>query len=304
MRISTNLLFRDMTSTITTNMNLAADALKNGSRKIHKAGDNPAAESQIMLLQSTISINASYTESANSAATLTKETSSSLDSYKKSTENYLALTEKAINGTTNAEDKRVFAKDLNSIIEQVALTANSKSYTGDYVFAGNNSNSPAFSFTRNSDGNITGFKYEGNDIQKKIVIGTNLNSTVSFNGSKLFSNKDGVSIFSGLIELRDKLEKGESFSPEEATKLKATAKSFNDEAIVKTTDLAIGEKQINTTLKRYESLDISFSTQLSMLQDADLGTVASDIAKFKNLTMASIASMQSILKMSEDILSM
>ncbi|WP_107210805.1 hypothetical protein [Photobacterium kishitanii] len=304
MRISTNLLFRNMASSISKNMDRTVEAQNNTYYKIHRAGDNPAAESQIMLLQSTISINASYSESAKYATTLANETSASLDTYKKSTEDYLALTEKAINGTTNAEDKRVFAKNLNEIIEQVALTANSKSYTGDYVFAGNNSNSPAFSFTRNSDGNIAGFKYEGNDIQKKIVIGTNLNSKISYDGSNLFSNKDGVSIFSGLIELRNKLEKGESFSPEEATKLKATAKSFNDEAIVKTTDIAIGVERINTSIKRYESLDISYSTQLSMLQDSDFAQVTVDIAKFKNMTKSSISIMQTVLKMSDDILSM
>lgn len=304
MRISTNLLFRNMASSISKNMDRTVEAQNNTYYKIHRAGDNPAAESQIMLLQSTISINASYSGSAKHATTLANETSSSLDTYKKSTENYLALTEKAINGTTNAEDKRVFAKDLNEIIEQVALTVNSKSYTGDYVFAGNNSNSPAFSFTRNSDGNIAGFKYDGNDIQKKIVIGTNLNSKISFDGSNLFSNKDGDSIFSGLIDLRNKLEKGESFSPEEATKLKATAKSFNNEAIVKTTDIAIGVERINTTLKRYESLDISYSTQLSMLQDSDFAQVTVDIAKFKNMTKSSISIMQTVLKMSDDILSM
>ncbi|PSU85088.1 hypothetical protein C0W42_21595 [Photobacterium kishitanii] len=304
MRISTNYLFTNVASSISNGMDLYAAETNNKLYKIHKAGDNPAAQSQIMLLQSTMSINTSYTESANNAATLAKETSASLDSYKKSTENYLALTEKAINGTTNAEDKRVFAKNLNEIIEQVALTANSKSYTGNYVFAGNKSTSPAFSFTRNSDGNIAGFKYEGNSIQKKIVIGTNLNSNISYDGSNLFSNKDGVSIFSGLIELRDKLEKGESFSPEEATKLKATAKSFNDEAIVKTTDIAIGAERINTTIKRYESLDISYSTQLSTLQDSDFGQFTVNLARFKNMTMSSISVMQTVLKMSEDIISM
>lgn len=304
MRVSTNILFRNMASSISNNMDRTVQASNNTYYKIHKAGDNPAAESQIMLLQSTISINSAYNDSAKHATTLAKETESYLNDYKKATENYLALTERAINGTTNAEDKRAFAKDLNQTIEQIALTSNSKSFTGDYIFAGNHSGSPAFTFTRNGDGNIDGFKYNGNDIQKNIVIGQNLESKISFDGSQIFSNANGESVFSGLIALRDRLEKGDAISPEEATKLKATAKSFNDEAIVKTTDLAVGMEQINTTVKRYESLDISYSTQLSMLQDSDFAQVTVDIARFKNMTKSSISIMQTVLKMSEDIISM
>ncbi|MCG3883700.1 hypothetical protein I3271_03260 [Photobacterium leiognathi] len=304
MRISSNTLFANLATSISTNMDRTVHTSNNMYYKIHKAGDDPAAQSQIMLLQTTMNTNMAYSESAKHATTITKESESYVMGYRKATEDYLALTEKAINGTSNAEDKRAFAKELNEIIEQVALLSNSKSYTGDFVFGGNMSGTPPFEFTHNSNGNIDSFKYNGNDIQKEVSIGKNLYSKVSYDGSKIFSNKDGESVFEGLMEMRDKLEKGESFSPEEATRLKAKAKSFNDAAIIQTTDVAVGIAQIETTTKRYELLDLSYSKQLSLLQDSDFAQVSVDLARFKNMTKSSISTMQTILKMTEDIISM
>ncbi|MBN1672170.1 MAG: flagellar hook-associated protein FlgL [Kiritimatiellae bacterium] len=134
----------------------------------------------------------------------------------------LELTVEASDATKTPVDRQAMAKEVDLLLEGLVDLANSNP-GGRYLFAGLRTDTAAYALTRDADGMITDITYQGNTGVRQVEIGQGFTIDANLPGSD-FTGEKGVfqtattDVFSGLMQLRDRLLAGENpVEPEEIT---------------------------------------------------------------------------------------
>jgi flagellar hook-associated protein 3 FlgL len=263
----------DSMSNATINYNNTYSRLAAG-QVLLSASDNPAAASQVISYQNTLSGMNQY----DTARSYAQNSLSQEDNVLNSISGLLTknLSEKIVaggNGTYSDADREALATELEGIRDNLIDLGNSKNSSGRYIFAGYKTGSEPFL----KDGT-----YVGGDSAMTQIVADSTEMQVGHTGSDLFLSVTDDDLFNALntaIEaLRQPVE-----SDEDREALQATLDSVNVSVKKNIDNLGKIQASVGTNLQQLEQLGASSDTQRINVETRYQESIGSDSESLINL---------------------
>lgn len=146
MRLSSATIYnQNLTSMLNQQSEYQAAALEVSSgTRVSKPSDDSLAASQAVNVRQSIAANQQYADSRASITTALSQEESTLDSVNDAITSAMTLVVQAGNGTLSDADRESIATSLQGIYDTLVTLANSTDSNGNYLFAGYQTQSPAF----------------------------------------------------------------------------------------------------------------------------------------------------------------
>lgn len=302
MRISSNMIYNAGLSGIqtqTASMLKSTLQLSSGKRILTPA-DDPAAASQALQLDQTLSQLTQFNKNLDSVAASLNEENTQLTSVTDQLQSIRDLFMQSGNSTLTATDRNSLATELRGRFADLLGLANSKDATGTYVFSGYQNSTEPFSADLNSlasgtqsDSSI----YLGDQGQREVQVSPNERLAVGDAGTSVFY-ANGQSVFKTIADLVTQLE-----SSSGATTAQRTTALANLDAVmanVSSTASSVGTRlnQVDALQSVNADLKVNYQTQLSNLQDVDVTQATIDLTRYKTNLEAAQASYSQIAALS------
>ena len=149
-------------------------------KKVLKPSDDPAVATQLLNLSSLKANNLQYDRNINTALNELELQESVLASSGNVLQRVRELVIQANNATQSSQTREAIADEISNLADELLQLANTKSPSGEYIFAGYNSRTPAFA---KSD---AGFVYQGDQGQRLLQVSEDTQLAVRDNGADLF----------------------------------------------------------------------------------------------------------------------
>jgi flagellar hook-associated protein 3 FlgL len=256
---------------------------------VTKPSDNPLATSQIMSLNTNISMQKMYYSNMQSASSFLSTTDSALSDTVTSLQQVQSLVTEGANGTENASDLQSLGEQVNQIIAQLVQTGNTINGS-QYIFGGTQTTTPPLATTTDSDGSITAVTYQGNSGQINYEVAQGVQMPVNTNGSDLFqvtgsTGTGNTTMFNTLIAIKNDLEN------DDTTDLSSSLTQLNSIVTnVESQQAAVGaqEDRLSSAMTRNQSDSTSMATALSNLQDVDIDQATINFSEKSNVYQAAL----------------
>ena len=260
--------------------------------------DNPLATSQIMSLNTNISMQNMYYSNMQTASSFLSTTDSALSDTVSSLQSVQSLVTEGANGTENASDLQSMGEQVNQIIGQLVQTGNAMNGS-QYVFGGTQTTTPPLATTTDTSGNITAVTYQGNSGQINYEVAQGVKMTVNTNGNDLFQVTDNTStgtgntnMFNTLIGILSEMSGATSanLSSTETSLSNSLTQINNIITNVESQQAVVGaqEDRLNSAMTRNQSDNTSMTTALASLQDVDIDQAAVDFSEKSNVYQAAL----------------
>ncbi|HEY3915880.1 MAG TPA: flagellar hook-associated protein FlgL [Verrucomicrobiae bacterium] len=257
--------------------------------------DNPTAMNQVLSLQTEDSANTQFQSNISNVQATADTSSDALNQLQSIIEKAQELATSA-NGVTSSSQLTTLASQVSGLITEALGVANTTDSQGNYIFAGTNGGSPAFTATTDADGNVTGVTYNGTTDVSQTEIGAGLtvsatapgeNNTGSGAAGVFSDSRTGANIFSDLISLQQNLASGNST----AVATTNTPALDKDEANVVSQISANGVMQ--STL---QSTSTNETDESQTMESQMSGDTSADLAKTLTLLSQTQAAYQASLE--------
>ena len=149
-------------------------------KKVLKPSDDPAVATQLLNLSSLKANNLQYDRNINTALNELELQESVLASSGNVLQRVRELVIQANNATQSPQTREAIADEISNLADELLQLANTKSPSGEYIFAGYNSRTPAFA---KSD---AGFVYQGDQGQRLLQVSEDTQFAVRDNGADVF----------------------------------------------------------------------------------------------------------------------
>jgi flagellar hook-associated protein 3 FlgL len=179
MRISTNMMNQSQVSQMQANSEALLKVNKEiaTGKKVSTPGDNPIAYVNISQLSKKIGEQEQYSKNGDWASSRLNLTDGLLDSATNNLQATRDLIIQAQNGTLDIKSRTAIASQVDQINLQSLTVANTKDSNGEYLFAGQNSQSIPYT-TNNNDANGNPiYNYNGTIVNPRQVAIGDLNSS-------------------------------------------------------------------------------------------------------------------------------
>ena len=256
---------------------------------VTKPSDNPLATSQIMSLNTSISMQSMYYSSMQSASSFLSTTDSALSDLVSSLQQVQSSVTDGVNGTENASDLQSLGEQVNQIIGQLVQTGNTMN--GDqYIFGGTQTTTPPLATTTDASGNITAVTYQGNSGQINYEVAQGVQMPVNTNGADLFqvtanTSTGNTNMFNTLIAIKDDMEN------DDTTDLSSSLTQINDIITnVESQQASVGaqEDRLNTAMTVNQNDSTTMTTSLANLQDVDIDQATINFSEASNVYQAAL----------------
>ena len=167
-----------------------------------QASDDPNKASLILGINSEIALQTSYQDTITSVYSRLQTEDSALQNVNTLLSQFNQLAIQAATSTVSANDRVTIANQMTQLKAQILSDTNTQDGTGAFVFAGSNSNQPAYA--QDAQGNVT---YQGDQNSMQVSVGDSLKININTPGTNAFVNVDrsdgkggqvGVSFFQSL----------------------------------------------------------------------------------------------------------
>lgn len=188
MRISTAQLYDRSIQAVLENQSDLSDVqlqLSSG-KKLLTPADDPVGAAQVIRLTEEIDQINQFKVNNNLLNNSLEQEETVLGSVNDAIDRARVLMVQSGNGIFTADDKRAIAIEIEEIRDQVFDLMNTQNSAGEYIFAGYQSESPAFSFNASSPGNK--YSFEGDNGFNEIKISDSVNLQVNNSGFDVFEN--------------------------------------------------------------------------------------------------------------------
>jgi flagellar hook-associated protein 3 FlgL len=167
---------------------------------VTQPSDNPGVFGQVIQEESQSSQLAQFNQNANQALAVANSSYAGISSL---TSIYDRATQLATlgSGTLGASANSGYASELDQLIQQAVTVANSAN-AGNYLYAGTATDTPPFTTTTNSAGDITAVAYVGNASQTAIPLSASSSVSPSTSGA---TNASFASMINNMIAVRNAL---------------------------------------------------------------------------------------------------
>lgn len=278
MRISTNTIYQTAISKIST---IQAEQSKlqqqiASEKRVLTPSDDPIAASRALSISSSQSQNAQFAKNRQIANTSLTGLDVSLGSITE-----LLVTSRTTlvgnAGTLSANEKSILSTNLKASLQTLIGFANTKDATGNYMYAGYQSDTVPFTAT------ATGATYNGDSQQQQLQVDSQRKMVVNVPGDSVFQagGNDVFSIYSDLITILD----NPASTDTDVTNGVAAALANMDTAI---SNVANIRSSIGTRLNEIDALndsgssrELQYAQALSELVDLDYAQAISDLSQRK-----------------------
>lgn len=188
MRISTNQLFDRSIQQILDNQGTLSDIQRQLStgKKILRPSDDPVGAAQVVRLTEELARIEQYKTNNTLLENALNQEEAILQSVTDSVLKARQLTIQAGNGINGEQDRQALAIEIGQIRDQVFDLMNARNADGEYIFAGNQSDSPAFIFDPNAAGNK--YIFQGDTGQNEIQLSNSVTVPSGDSGFDVFEN--------------------------------------------------------------------------------------------------------------------
>lgn len=253
-------------------------------RRVNVPSDDPIAARRAIDTRSAIQRNEQFLDNIALADPQLEATAAALLATVEALRRVRELTLQGANGTQDPFQLEALALETNQLLEGVFQTANTQS-NDRFVFAGTRTLAPAYTATRNANGEITAAAYQGNDEQIAIAIAQGVTVAINETGADVFEGMQDI--FQMLIGIRDDLRAGDLDSLQQ----------------VRLGELDVSEDQLLNALARVGAIqnrlerntvnteDVNFQLQelLSDTVDADFAEVVLQLNAQSNAFQAALS---------------
>lgn len=278
MRISTNTIYQTAISKIST---LQAEQSKiqqqiASEKRVLTPSDDPIAASRALSISSSQSQNTQFANNRQVANTSLTGLDTSLGSI---TELLVSSRTNLVGsaGTLSADQRTVLSTNLKASLKTLIGFANTKDATGNYMYAGFNSDTAAFTAT------ASGATYNGDSNQQLLQVDSQRKMVVNAPGDSVFQagGNDVFSTYSDLITILD----NPASTDADVTNGVAAALVSMDTAI---STVANVRSSVGTRLNEIDALNdsgasrnLQYAQALSELVDLDYAQAISDLSQRK-----------------------
>ena len=149
-------------------------------KKVLKPSDDPAVATQLLNLSSLKANNQQYDRNISTAQNELELQESALASSGNVLQRVRELVIQANNATQSSQTREAIADEISNLADELLQIANTKSPSGEYIFAGYNSRTPAFAKSG------AGYVYQGDQGQRLLQVSEGSQLTVRDNGADVF----------------------------------------------------------------------------------------------------------------------
>ena len=167
----------------------AAQQVSSGTR-VSKPSDDSLAAAQAVTVRQSIAANQQYADSRASITTALSQEESTLDSVNDAITSAMTLVVQAGNGTLSDADRESIATSLQGIYDTLVTLANSTDSNGNYLFAGYQSQSPAFAVDASGE-----LVYQGDDNVVTQQVSATQSMASGDNGASVFQSVSSTAGF-------------------------------------------------------------------------------------------------------------
>ncbi|MBB1318185.1 flagellar hook-associated protein FlgL [Shewanella sp. SR43-4] len=153
MRISTGQIFQQNTNSILEKQSATNTIMAqiSSGKKVNTAGDDPVAAIGIDNLKQKNALVDQFVKNIDYATSHIQQAESQLGQADTLAGSMKESMLRGINGSMTSAERQVIADDMRQSLEQLMSIANTKDESGNYIFAGNKTNSAPFAFDNNGD---------------------------------------------------------------------------------------------------------------------------------------------------------
>ena len=149
-------------------------------KKVLKPSDDPAVATQLLNLSSLKANNLQYDRNINTALNELELQEGVLASSGNVLQRVRELVIQANNATQSPQTREAIADEISNLADELLQLSNSKSPSGEYIFAGYNSRTPAFAKSG------AGYVYQGDQGQRLLQVSEDTQLAVRDNGADVF----------------------------------------------------------------------------------------------------------------------
>lgn len=188
MRISTSQLYDRSIQSIVENQADVSDQQQKLSslKRILRPSDDPVAAAQVIRLTEELDQIKQYQRNGDLLKSSLEQEESVLKGVNTAINRARVLMIQAGNGINSAEDKKAISIEIAQIRDQVFDLMNTQNAAGEFIFAGFQSETPAFSFNPSAAGNK--YTYEGDEGGRKFQISNRVQLQSNSSGKEVFAD--------------------------------------------------------------------------------------------------------------------
>lgn len=208
--------------------------------------------------------------------------------------------------TKTQEELNSYADEVDQLIKRVVTSANTKdSVTGNYLFGGTASGSAPFTTTTDSNGNITGVTYSGNDSINKTEIASGITLSIDIPGANtsgsgarglITDSASGADFLNHLITLRNDLRAGNTSAISSTDN--ANIQKDGDNIIYHISANGIAQSQLTAASSAATTNSSSLDSAISEKTSADLVSTMVQLNEAQNAYQAALQSGAKIMNLS------
>jgi len=271
--IAYNNLLRDI-ERISERMSTTQTQISSG-KKLNKPSDDPVAVSDVIRIQAEQGEIKQYQDNLATAKSRLNFADATLQGVETMIERVRNLALSSLSDLTNAN---LHTPEISGLRDQLLTAANS-TIDGQFMFAGSNVDSPAY--TQASNGTVT---YNGNSDAVRVQIGRAATLQVGVPGSDIFSGT--VDVFATVQNLMTAMNSGDKAGiAAEVTKLEQFS-SVVSSALGKVGGLVNVAQSVDSELTQYS---LGRTEQRSRLEDTDLAAALTDYTQAETALKATTA---------------
>lgn len=299
MRISSNYIYNASENEISSQYQRISELESELSTGVlvSSAEVDPVAMASINTLQSQLNGMIQSGKNALTAKTQLQTEQTQINNYETLLEKVRTLINKSSTAGTSKEEIKSNNKELQQYLQEIASIANSKNAGGNSIFGGTNKTIDAYHFTKNDQGDITGFTYQGNNDHDKISLASGVSVNVYQSGNSVFGKGDH-SVFSKLIALEKRLSTGKVLTDKESGKALKDITTLQNLNSAHLTTVESSYRMTDFELTMHDSLTNNYKGMLSKLRDADYTTTVSELSKQMTFLKATMSASMQIEKLS------
>tara|TARA_R110002167_G_scaffold31464_20_gene103310 strand:- start:2542 stop:3765 length:1224 start_codon:yes stop_codon:yes gene_type:complete len=188
MRISTGQLYERSINAVLENQGNLSDVqtqLSSG-KKLLRPSDDPVGAAQVIRLTEEVDLIAQYKKNSNVLTNSLEQEETVLSSINTAVNRARVLMVQSGNGVLNSNDRKAIAIEMEQIRDQVFDLMNTRNAGGDYIFAGYQSESPAFELNQSATGNK--YTFAGDSGASEIKISNTVTIQANNSGKDVFEN--------------------------------------------------------------------------------------------------------------------
>lgn len=188
MRISTNQIYTQNLRAISDNQRALSetqDQLATG-KKLIKPSDDPVGAAKLIRITEELDKITQYNRNTNLLKSSLEQQETVLSSIKDSANRARVLTVQSGNGIITSDDKNAIASEMKQIRNEIFDLMNAQNSGGEYIFAGYQSQTQAFSYNYANPGNK--FSFNGDTGTNVIRVSDSVTLKTTSSGQDIFQN--------------------------------------------------------------------------------------------------------------------